>query len=307
MPAAGRPGSSPRTRTPAGQEIPGAKAAGTALAGCKKLAVLIAAEYGRTAAWQQIGYLAGRVAAARGGGVAPQTTGANALAAVRLADKLQTISLAEALASDGQRVAVGCDVIGMLGGIDVEILAAAAALPSPTTDRCGLLLPTAMPGELGGTYLLGGARQVKVEPMLAAPAGIETPGALVGALATAAGVARPRIPSHLPLGRLSREVPYHGCGALTGHGSWQAAVQPEPALRICPQYAAELNLKNLSVATVRANGRSVRARVRFSPELPPGTIVLPEGLAACRALLPAQIDPQKNRIVYEPTAVEVSC
>ncbi|KKM25962.1 hypothetical protein LCGC14_1589650, partial [marine sediment metagenome] len=77
---------------------PAVAEAGKAIATCKRLAVLVAAEHGRGGIWRQIGYAAGRLAKALGGGLAVQTAGANALAAVRMAGRLGTVSLAKALA-----------------------------------------------------------------------------------------------------------------------------------------------------------------------------------------------------------------
>ncbi len=311
---------------PAGS--PSAAVAGAAIAGCQRLAVIVAAEHGRTASWRQLGFAAGRLANALGGGIAPQTNGANALVAVRLAERLNTISLAEALSGEDQlRVAIGADVLGMLGRDDLEVFAAAAALPNRTTEHAQIVLPLAMSAELGGTYLLSGARKAQVAALVRPPAGVPSPAELVGALASAAGAAGPRTVPGLPdLSRLSAGAPspaiaqsdpggklllgrqsiHAGCGELTAHGSWQRAVQRLPELRICPQDAREAGIKNLTVVTVRANGQSVHARVRISPELQAGRFVLPEGSAEARRLVGGQIDLAGESLAGEPVAVEVS-
>ena len=315
--------------SPPAEGIPSAAEAGSAIAGCKRLAVLIVAEHGRGCNWRQVGFAAATLAKALGGGVAAQTAGANALAAVRLAAELGTISLAKALSDESAvRVAIGCDVLGMLGQPDIRVFATAAPLPNCTTDAAEIILPLAMAGEYGGTYLLTGAKQARIAPLMSPPAGVPSPAQLVEALASAAGIAQPQTRPQAPkLERLSGQPPspapaqadspgtklllerqaiHAGCGALTAHGSWQAAIQPLPELRICPRDAREAHIKNLAVVTVRAGGQSVRAAARLAPELAPGTVVLPEGSAQARALIGARIDPDNDAVVAEPVPVDVS-
>jgi len=290
--------------------------AGSPIEGCGRLGVLIAAEVGRTTRWAEIGYAAGKLAAAKGGGVAVQTTGMNALAAVRLAKALGTISLADALASDGVRVAVGCDVAGMLGRDDVGILAAAAPLPNCTTEAAEIVLPLALPAESGGTFLRAG-EPTEVAALMPAPAGVGQPAELVAMLASAAGAARPAPAGVAEMGRLTGEPPAGesgqapsgtvlllgrqavdaGCGTLTGQAAWQAALEPRLELRMNPQDAAGANIENLATVTVRANGRVLTASARLAPELPAGRVVLPEGRPEARALLAGAV---------EPVAIEVS-
>jgi len=304
-------------------------AAGAAIAECKKLAVLVTAEYGRSASWVAIGYLAGRLAGALGGGVVPQTTGLNALAAVRLAAKLGTIPLGEALSSDDARIAIGCDVPGMLGRPEMHLLAAAAALPNRATEAAKVILPTAMPGEYGGTYLTDGAGEVNIEALLPAPAGVPTPVGLLAALATAAGATPPAIPApptvtDASAGRAPERIPPPpappaplalltarraadaGCGSLTGWGSWQQASEPLPTMRIAPADAKAAGVPNLGEATVSANERSLRVRVRADADLPAGRIVLPAGVPEVRALNPCTIDPDTGAVVAAPIPVSVS-
>ena len=303
----------------------GAVEAGTAIAACERLAVLVAAEYARYAAWEQVGLLAGRLAGALGGGVAPQTVGANALGAVRLAERLGCVGLEEAIAGDKPLVVVGCDLLGMLGLTDRKILVAAAGLPNVTTDAAEIVLPVAMPGEMSGTYLAGAA-PVAVASVMDAPAGVPAPGELIGALAAAAGAAKGDLPAGPgPLERLQPATPAApagpgempaavlvlaaqaadvGCGTLTGHGSWQAAAGDVPELRLADADALEMNLRNLQVVTVRADGRSCRARVRIAPGLSPGVMVLPAGCTAARALVPCCAD--GGAPAAAPVAAEVS-
>ncbi|MBL7132824.1 MAG: hypothetical protein ISS78_01880 [Phycisphaerae bacterium] len=310
-----------------GKGSPSAEAAGQAIAECKKLAVMIAAEYGRTAAWRQIGRLAGQLAKAKGGGVMCQTTGANALAAVRLACSAGTVSLGEAMADDSAiRLAVGSDVLGMLGRKGLKVFAAAGALANTTTEAAEIVLPLAMPGELSGTYLLEGDRAVKVSPLLEPPAGVLSPAGVIESLAMAAGVSRPQIPAPKPATQrlkpgesaaaprfsgppgpvllVGRQAMHAGCGSLTSHGSWQAAVQPLPVLALAAEDLREMNIKNLSTVTVSVNGRSAQASVRISPELPPGTMVITDGYAAVRCLVPSEIG-EDGAIIAQPSSAVV--
>ncbi len=309
-----------------------AQAAGAALGGCRKLAVLIVAEYGRSAAWREVGYLAGAIAKKLGGGVAPQTNGANPLAAVRLSQRMGTVSLASAMSpSEHVRVVLAVDVLGMLGwssADEAKMLAAAAGLPNVTTDAAQIILPTTIPGEIGGTYLLTGQRSILVSPALAAPAGVPTPAEIIAALAGMAGIAKgdasagadplkrlklkapkphPALGEPKPLALLlGRQAAQAGCGTLTGHGSWEAAIQPVPPLRISPQDARGMKLKHLGAANVACGARCVQARVYITPELAPGAVVLPEGASGTRALIPSKIDSENDTLVAAPATVAIS-
>jgi len=356
MPKGGQIPSGPRDA--AGGEFPSAVSAGKALAGCKRLGVLVAAEYGRNSSWRQIGLEAGRLARGLGGGVAAQTTGANALAAVRLSAKLGTTPLAQALCGQSDlRIAVGCDVLGMLGRPDIEVFAAAAPLPNCTTQAAQVVLPLALPGEFGGTYVFSGDRPTETAALIPAPAGVPSPAVLVTALASVGGATPPppqaeaAVPELERLGHpasqhsgrrqesaadtppapaqgtsavratadpggmtllLAREAKHAGCGALTASGSWQKAIEPLPELRISEQDARRLGIKNLAAVIVRVEGadggveRSVRAQARLAPELTPALLVLPEGSAQTRALMPARIDPANGAVVAEPIRASVS-
>ncbi|KKL44566.1 hypothetical protein LCGC14_2364410, partial [marine sediment metagenome] len=188
-------------------------------------------------------------------------------------------------------------LLAMLGRSDMKVFAAAAALPNATTDAAEVVLPLAMVGEYGGTYLLSGAAPMRVGPLMSPPAGVPTPVELVGVLAAAAGAVQAgplateptrRTVSPPPAGTVQTEAPgmtlllgrqavHAGAGALTGHAVWQSVFQAMPELRIAPADAAEANLVNLAAVTVRVGDRSVQARVRVTPELSAGTAVLPEG------------------------------
>lgn len=298
-----------------------------ALAGCKKLGVLVAAEYARGAPWREIGYQASQLAADRGGGIAPQTDGANALGAVRLTERLGAIDLGEAM-SRGQAalVVVGCDVVGMVGGTQASIIAAAAGLPNCSTAAAQIVLPTCILPEMAGTIRTPGQAPLAVSAAMAGPAGVPDAAGVVAAIATAAGITAPDIPTGPgplerldikppPAGKVSDEAPCPalvlareamaaGCGALTGHGSWQAT-GGLPELRISAGDARAGNIRNFSTVTVEAGGRSCAARVRITPELADGVMVLPAGCPEARALAPCKIDGARG-MQAAPAAAEVN-
>lgn len=306
---------------------PSAVLAGKALAACARLGVVVAAEYGRGEDWHRIGNLAGQLAAARGGGLVIPTVGLNALAAVRLNAALGGVALAEAISSDAVSIAIGCDMLGMLGWPG-GYFAAAAALPNRTTEAARYVLPVTMPGEWAGTFLVGGSTLVRVDPLLPPPAGVPSPAELVVMLAGRAGVSPAKMaetsaalkrltakagapePLHnhspSPALLLARRAGHHGCGALTGHGSWQAAVTDVPELRIGAGYARKLNIPNLAIVNVRVGEKLMHARARYSPELVGDYVVLAEGLADARALTPSFIEQETGQVGAEPMAVDVS-
>jgi len=246
---------------------------------------------------------------------------------VRLRAELGTIGLAEAV-SPGQvaRVVVGCDLLGMLGWPRKEVLAAAAALPNRTSQAAQIVLPLAMPGELSGTYLLDGARREQVAAVLPAPKGVPTPEQVIAELARRAGVAEPRVaPAALkrvaeagpqpagvpadppsPAMLLGRDAARGGRDELMAHASWQQAVQPLPELRLSAADAQAMKLKNLQPVTLAVGGKSLKARVRLSPELAGGTMVLSEGFAASRELIPYALDSRSGELVAAPAAASVS-
>jgi len=301
--------------------------AGRVLSNCRRLAVLIAADPGRTAAWRRIGYLAARLAGARGGGVAPQTNGANILAALRLGKALEALSLGEALRRDGVFIAVGCDLLGMLGRRDLEVLAAAAALPNATTEAAEFILPTALPCELAGTVLFGGEQLCEVAPLLPPPAGLASPAEVVAALARQAGATRAEVsfsqdmlqrvadPAPEPIGAdadpaprsliLARNPIHCGCGWPTRHGSWQAAIQELPEFRLSAAEASALGVRNLQTVSVTVGDCSAKAKVRLAPELSGRTLVLSDGFAEARKLIPCVLDPAGAALVTRPVVANV--
>ena len=294
---------------------PGAAAAGAALAKCSRLGVIIAAEYGRGCAWDKVAGLAAALASARGGGVAAQTSGAGVLAAVRIGTRLGAVSPGEALADEAlPRVAVGCDLLGMLGWSDGEVLAAAAALPNRTTAAARIVLPVAMAGEMAGQYLLDNSRCEEVSAVMSPPAGVPSPEEIVAALAAAAGVSEPGpVDGEIsalqraevaaaaaaggqagaaegPVLLLRREAAHGGCGELTGHGQWQQTMCPTPEAWFSSDDAEAMSVREFGPVEIRVGERSIRARARFERNQPSGVVVLSEGLAEARALAPCRAE-----------------
>jgi hypothetical protein len=315
---------------PNGMDLRSARSAGLALAGCKRPAIILVAEYGRGGDWRQIGYLAGKLAGALGGGVACQTTGANALAAVRLGPRLAAISLADALArQDAAWVTLGCDLLGMLGIAGREILAAGAAFASRSTEAAEFVMPAALAMELGGTRLFCGERQVCLDALVPPPAGVMAPAEVIGLIARAAGAQLPAAPPAVgTLSRLAAEAPSisagcspaaagspvlilgrqaadAGCGELTARASWQSAVGSPPSVRLAAADARRIGVKDLDMVEVRAGETRVRARVRVSHTLDAGAVVLPEALPEARAMCPLYVNPASKVVVASPGMVNI--
>jgi len=76
-------------------------------------------------------------------------------------------------------------------------------------------------------------------------------------------------------------------------------------VRVPAELAASLALKNLSVVHVDVGERSIAARVRICPELPPGVVVLPESCPEARALAPSRIDAESGSLTAAPAAAQV--
>jgi anaerobic selenocysteine-containing dehydrogenase len=283
-----------------------ALAAGKALAKCKKPGVLIAAEFGRTKNWKQIGYVAGLIAASTGGVISPQPNGANTTAAIALREELGTVSVAEALASDAAIVALGCDVIG-LGLTDRKVAAAGAALINETTKSADVIFPTALAAEVAGHAWVPGDTVVEVPALMAPPAGVPTAADIVELIAKArgaSGIKTPPCPAELRLPKvdapgapeaeatpaapvllLGRDAMHSGCGAITRHGSWQTGMRAVPRLRIGESDAAQCGCRLDAPVTVSADGTSVEAKVSSEPEMASGVVVLSDSRAENRRLL----------------------
>ncbi len=306
------------------------KALAAAVEPCTKLGVILAAEGGRGGNWARVGFQAGKLAIAARGGVSVQTVGANALAALRAAKGLSLTSLAEAMTPAegvGLRVVLGVDVLGMLGWSGPAAAVAAAAVGNQTTASAELILPLALPCEVGGTFLQAGTREVKVSALLPPPAGVPSPAELLRQLALAAGIRLPvfsgkpptldRLPVAEPPdaaevpgdGRVlvaARESIHHGEGALTGQGSWQGQLRPLPELRISPADAAELGVADLAEVQVATDAGRATMRARVAEGVAAGTLAASEGYAQTRRLLPYAIESERDVLVSRPAPAKVT-
>jgi anaerobic selenocysteine-containing dehydrogenase len=276
-----------------------------------------------------MGYVAGKLANAHGGGVSVQTSGANALTAVRARQELGLMPLAEGTSSgqaDTVRVALGVDVLGLLGWSGPPLAVAAAAVPNQTTESAELILPIALPCEVGGTFLQAGTRPVRSAPLLAPPAGVPTPVQLLRALAEAAGVRvaswsgrQPSLdrvalaepaevagrPTNCRMITTGRQATHDDGGGLTAWASWQGQVQPLAELRVSPADAGELGLADLDEVNVETDSHCTRARIRIVTQLSPGTLTVSAGFPEARKLVPYATDAEQDVLVSDPAPVRV--
>ena len=301
-----------------------------AVKSCSKLGVILAAEAGRGGNWARVGFEAGKLASAHGGGVAVQTVGANALAALRAAKQLSLIPLAEAMTpgkGENLRLALGVDVLGTLGWTGPRPEIAAAALPNETTAAADLILPLALPCELGGTFVQAGTRAVGVSALIAPPAGVPSPAELLRQLAAAAGVKVPPYSGKVPAlerigaaepadvaedfgnGRLlvaAREPIHHGDGALTANGDWQRQLRPLGELRLSPADAAELGVADRAEVQVETDAGRATMLARVEANMPTGVMAASEACAAARRLMPYTIESRRGVLVSKPASAKVT-
>jgi anaerobic selenocysteine-containing dehydrogenase len=142
------------------------------LAGSKKLGVIVRAEIGKASNWDQVGMLAGLIAAAKNGGVAACLTYGNAMGAWRLA-RAAGVARTEPAANV---IALGADLVSVLSREEcaatldgVKMLAAAGAMPSPTLGAADVVLPMALNFEAGGTTVTGSGEIITVDSLADAP------------------------------------------------------------------------------------------------------------------------------------------
>ena len=183
------------------------------LAGAKKLGVILRAEPGKASNWDQVAYLAGKLAVAKGGGVAACLTCGNAMGAYRLAKAYVAQPLAPtkerpsaegttAITGEGAcatsarvLIALGTDPAttrskseaAALNGL--KMLVAANAMPVPTMERADVALPMTFNFEAGGTVVTGSGEIITVDSVADAPGEAVPAGELAGMLAKALGIA----------------------------------------------------------------------------------------------------------------------
>jgi anaerobic selenocysteine-containing dehydrogenase len=96
---------------------------------------------------------------------------------------------------------------------------------------------------------------------------------------------------------------HQGEGSLTGQAAWQRQLRPLPELRVSPADAEELGLEDLADVQVETESGGVRAFVRVSGNVAPGTLSISEGYAAARQLMPCVIESEQDAVVSNPAAV----
>jgi len=137
------------------------------------------------------------------------------------------------------------------------------------------------------------------------PAGVAEIDPTQRAAIGAPGAAPAAPPAGEPALLLARQAVHAGCGALTGWGSWQAAGGKVMDLRVAPADAERLGLEDLAVVTLQSVGRPTLVRVRIWRDLGGGAMVLPEGAAAARALVPCRLEAQADAVVARPAAAAI--
>jgi anaerobic selenocysteine-containing dehydrogenase len=166
-------------------------AAAAAVAGAKRLGVIVRAEIGKAANWDQTGLLSGLIASAKAGGVTACLTYGNALGAYRLARAARA-----KLDKPGETVIVlGTDVVSVLSKQEcnrtldgIRTLVAAAQLPTLTLGAADVVLPLAFNFEAGGTTVTGSGEVITVDSLAEAPGEAVPAGELVMKLADALGL-----------------------------------------------------------------------------------------------------------------------
>lgn len=166
-------------------------AAADAIGEAKKLGVIVRAEIGKAANWDQVALLAGLLASAKGGGVTACLTYGNAVGAHRLAR-----AAGVKLDKPGKTTLVlGTDVVCGSSGDEsaalpegVKTCAAAAILPTATLGAADIVLPLACNFETGGTTVTGSGEVITVDAVADAPGHATSAGDLVIRLAQAMGL-----------------------------------------------------------------------------------------------------------------------
>lgn len=301
---------------------------------CKKLGVIVSAEPARGRIWRQLGFLAGQLAKSHGGGVAVQTAGANAIAAIRLNQQYKLTPLAEAVSPgvEKTRIAIGVDILGILDRLEVEVAVAAAAVPNETTKSAEIVLPVPLPCEMEGNFLQSGHRLTKVSALMPSPAGVPSVSELVKMIASSAGFKASAFSGKLPALEpitidapaalaesagvfdddagsktltMFRQSTHHYAGTLTSQASWQGKGNSPFQVRINPADAAELGLKDLDTVRLETKSAGTVAQVQVVEHIPAGTLAVPEGYPQGRRLIRYEIDSELQAVVSYPAKVKL--
>lgn len=281
----------------------------------ERLGVLLSLPDGRCSAPAAAASLAAKLAQAHGGGVCPLLTYGNANGALRLGTALKATPLAQLLAElragkVRNLIVLGTDLLSALPVRELDsaqIVLAASALPSATTERARCAVPMALWFEIGGRVVDGSGERREAaaigppcggaltpSQVLRALGAAEVPelseGELAAMLATApeageCGVRSAECGVKSESGRLAL-VPAADSvgfadGSLSTQLAWPALVEPQPVLRLHPSDAQALGAP---VAMVRSNGAAVRLAVAASQDVPRGVATVSAHFPETRAL-----------------------
>ena len=220
----------------AGVEPAALESLARAIGGARRLGVAIALPEGRCMAAAAAAALAAKVAEAKGGCVCPLLTYGNAVGAWRMAAALDAMTTSQ-LVHDiraghiNRLIVVGTDIVSAIPMPElsaVEVLAAAAAMPSATTARAQLVLPMAFWFELGGT-VADGSGALRTLAAAAEPAR--------GALAPSEALARlcadvEPMPDADIRAMAAADPPMDLARALGGPGDWAPPARQEGAMLV---------------------------------------------------------------------------
>ncbi len=294
--------------------------AARAVAGAKKLGVILRAEPGKASNWDQAVFLAGKIAEAKGGGVALCLTYGNAMGAYRLA-KMAGVPVGASVQAANTLIALGGDPATAMMKEEaatlhaLRTLVAANSMPVATMEMAHVALPLAFNFEAGGTTITGSGEIVRVEWVADAPGQAVLPGVLVEELAKSLGIqgivrdvnredleavpsaeaakitARPH-PALAAAGMgedvlvtQSDSVHFH-TGSLTSMCAWPAYWAPEPVVTIGAKEGESLGvIAGDRVRIITAEGRC-EARADVSKAQPTGVAAVSGGFVVSRSLFP---------------------
>lgn len=293
-------------------------AAAAAVAGAKKLGVLVRAEIGKAANWDQIGLLSGLIASAKAGGVTACLTYGNALGAYRLAR-----AAGARLDQPGETVIVlGTDVVSVLSRQEcnrtldgIRTLVAAAQLPTLTLGAADVVLPLAFNFEAGGTTVTGSGEVITVESLAEAPGEAVPAGELVMRLAHAMGLrgverkvdrsvletmpevdvraiierGHPQVakaPEGAFLAVTASDAIHFHTGGRTSHCEWPKYMAPNPVATMNVDDAGPLGIKSGDEVLLVSNEGEGRATAEVVKTQAAGVVAVSSGFAEMRRLFP---------------------
>ena len=296
-------------------------AAAEVIGEAKKLGVILRAEIGKAANWDQIALLAGLIASARGGGVTACLTYGNAMGAYRLM-RAADGKLDRSGEPGRTAITLGTDVVSVFSKGDsvtmldaIGTLAAAASLPVPTLGAADIVLPLAFNFETGGTTVTGSGEVVTVDAVADAPGEAASAGNLVTRLAEAMGISgverkaetpliekMPQVDAEAILKRAQPDVPapaegellavtqsdaiHFHVGSLTGQCAWAKYAAAGPVVTVNANDAESLGILNGETVRITSDEGEGTGTVEVVKEQAAGVVAVPGGFAEMRRLFP---------------------